>query len=69
MSMVATFIGAVCGICMAGVACIVESAMCFNYLRSPKSTYYRAPLLGELMVVHITFLIALQQLGVLPMFD
>jgi len=68
MSMVATFIGVVCGICMAGVACIVEPAMCFNYLRSPESTYYRAPLLGELMAVHMTFLVALQQLGVLPMF-
>jgi hypothetical protein len=53
---------------MAGVACVVEPAMCFNYLRSPKSTYYRAPLLGELMVVHMTFLVALQQLGVLPLF-
>jgi hypothetical protein len=68
MSMVATFIGVVCEICMAGVACVVEMAMCFNYLRSHESTYYRAPLLGELMVVHMTFLVALQQLGVLPLF-
>jgi hypothetical protein len=53
---------------MAGVACVVETAMCFNYLRSHESAYYRAPLLGELMVVHMTFLVALQQLGVLPLF-
>jgi len=66
--MVATFIGVVCGIYMAGVACVVETTMCFNYLRSHEFTYYRAPLLGELMVVHMTFLVALQQLGALPLF-